>query len=112
MSKKITNMHHKVKSNFDSQSDRTKELEQEKIIMQEITDILENKQSINQDILDSLSHEFRTPLSIIKTLIDLLVAEEYGTINAKQKEKLLLVQQNTAQLIDEIFKILMKKNEN
>ena len=52
-----------------------KELEQEKIVLEEINQFLELKKSQNQEILDSMSHEFRTPLVIIKSYIDMICQE-------------------------------------
>ena len=83
-----------------------KELEQEKIVLEEINQFLELKKSQNQEILDSMSHEFRTPLVIIKSYIDMICQEEFGSINSIQREKLDLVQKNISLLTDAILKTL------
>lgn len=95
-----------IESDPNSESHMVKELEQEKIVLEEINQFLEHQKSQNQEILDSISHEFRTPLVIIKSYIDMMQQEKFGSINSTQREKLTLVQKNISLLIDAILKTL------
>jgi len=90
----------------DSESHTVKELEQEKIVLEEINQFLELEKTQNQEILDSMSHEFRTPLVIIKSYIDMISQGKFGSINSTQREKLELVQTNVSLLITAILKTL------
>ncbi|MFQ5781908.1 MAG: histidine kinase dimerization/phospho-acceptor domain-containing protein [Nitrosopumilus sp.] len=87
---------------------KLKELEQQKMILEEITQSLEQKEFKNQKVLDSMSHEFRTPLVIVKSYVDLILEEKFGSINYKQHEKLEHVQKNIDVLIGVIFETLKK----
>ena len=95
-----------IESEQNSESHMVKELEQEKIVLEEITQFLELQKSQNQEIMDSISHEFRTPLVIIKSYVDMMYQEKFGSINSTQREKLTLVQKNISILIDAILKTL------
>jgi len=95
-----------TESDQNSESHIVKELEQEKIVLEEINQFLELQKSQNQEILDSISHEFRTPLVIIKSYIDMMHQEKFGSINSTQREKLTLVQKNISLLIDAILQTL------
>lgn len=93
---------------------KVRELEQQKMILEEIAQSLEQKDLKNQDVLDSMSHEFRTPLVIIKSYVDLILEEKFGNINFEQREKLKHVQKNIDLLINAIFetlKNLERKND-
>ncbi|MEX2192600.1 MAG: histidine kinase dimerization/phospho-acceptor domain-containing protein [Nitrosarchaeum sp.] len=92
------------------ESHKIKELEQEKIILKEINEFLEKKELENNKILDSMSHEFRTPLVIIKSYVDMILQEEFGKINSLQHERLEHVQNNINLLTMAIFKTLEQLN--
>ncbi len=89
-----------------SKSHTIKELEQEKIILEEINQSLEEKDYENKEILNSMSHEFRTPLVIIKSYVDMTLDEKFGKINSMQRQKLESVKKNIDVLITAIFKTL------
>jgi len=95
-----------IETTQNPESHMVKELEQEKIVLEEINQFLELQKSQNQDIFDSISHEFRTPLVIIKSYIDMMCQEKFGSINSIQREKLTLVQKNISILINAILKTL------
>ena len=85
------------------------ELNQEKIILQEINKYLDKNETINKEIFDSLSHELRTPIVTIKSYIDMLLNDQFGELTEQQKEKLERIKENTDLLIKFIFQILEKK---
>lgn len=87
-------------------SHKINELEQEKMILEEINQFLEQKEYDNQKILDSMSHELRTPIVIIKSYVDMLLQKEFGDITSIQHEKLVHIQNNVELLTKSIFKIL------
>ena len=89
-----------------------KELEQEKIILKEINEFLEKEQSSNQEILDSMSHEFRTPLVTIKAYVDMTLNDKFGELNQKQRMKLEKVQESVEILIDVIYRTLKITGES
>ena len=76
------------------------------MVLEEINQFLEQKKHDNQKILDSMSHEFRTPLVIIKSYVDMMLQKEFGNITSIQHEKLVHVQNNIDLLTKSIFKIL------
>ena len=87
-----------------------KELTQQKLLFEEVVTFLQENQVISKEILDSISHELRTPVVTIKANIDMLLNGAFGVMTPIQKEKLQNVKINTDLLINYIFKILEKKN--
>jgi signal transduction histidine kinase len=85
-----------------------KEIEQEKLILEEFLEILSNKDSISQEIFDSMSHELRTPIVSIKAYTDMLLEGRFGKIDKIQHEKLNYIKTNTNLLLDIVFKMLEK----
>jgi len=88
-----------------------KEMELERIMLQEISDHLEKNDTISKDIFDRFSHELRTPIAVIKAYADMILDGKYGELTPLQKEKLMLVEENTVLLIDTIMKMLEKIKE-
>lgn len=86
-----------------------RELEQEKNVIKELNKILINKETISDDIFDSISHELRTPVVTIKSYTEMLLNDSFGQLNQEQKEKLNRIKTNTNLLIEFIFKLLEKK---
>jgi len=85
-----------------------KELEQEKLFLEEMNQYLSENESISNDVFDSMSHELRTPMVTIKAYLDMLLEGKFGNIPKVQHEKLVKIKTNTELLIDIIFKILEK----
>jgi len=90
-------------------ADEFKELEQEKIFLEDINKYLEENDSISKEIFDSMSHELRTPTVMIKSYTDMLLEGKFGNLTKIQHEKLDIIKTNTELLIDIIFKMLEKK---
>lgn len=85
-----------------------KEMEQEKLMLEEYLEILSNKDSISQEIFDSMSHELRTPIVSIKAYTDMLLEGCFGKLEKIQQEKLNHIKTNTSLLLDIVFKMLEK----
>ncbi len=88
-----------------------KEMELEKTMLQEINVYLENNETISKDIFERFSHELRTPIVTIKAYADMILDGKYGELTPLQKEKLMIVEENTVLLIDTIMKMLEKIKE-
>jgi len=91
-----------------TESHQIKEIEQEKLMLEEYLEILSNKDSISQEIFDSMSHELRTPIVSIKTYTDMLLEGHFGKLDKIQQEKLNYIKTNTNLLLDIVFKMLEK----
>ncbi len=91
--------------------DKTRELEQEKIIFKELYRYLSSHEKISNEVFDSMSHELRTPIVTIKGYTDMLYKGNFGDITPEQKEKLKRIKQNVDLLIGAIFKMLEKKKK-
>lgn len=85
-----------------------RELEQEKLTLEQINKYLTDNESISDDIFESFSHELRTPVVTIKAYIDILLQGQFGDLTTVQKEKLDSVKENTDLLIKIIFQMLEK----
>jgi len=85
-----------------------KELEQEKLFLEEMNQYLSENESISNDVFDSMSHELRTPTVTIKSYIDMLLEGKFGNLTKVQHEKLERIKANTDLLIGVIFQMLEK----
>jgi len=104
--KETTDLQKKSKSLTQS----LKEIEQEKLILNVINNQLITKDSKYEDILDTLTTEFKTPLIPIKICTNSLLEGEFGDLNPTQKEKLKIITKNTDSLLDMISELLVSKN--
>ena len=84
------------------------ELEQERVILWELNKDLEENESISKEIVDSLSHELRTPIVSIKAYSDMMLEGKFGNLTQEQQEKLERIKTNVDLLVNAIFKILEK----
>ena len=91
--------------------DKTRELEQEKIIFKELYEYLSSHEKISNEVFDSMSHELRTPIVTIKAYTDMLYKGNFGDITPEQKEKVERIKKNIDLLIVAIFKMLEKKKK-
>ena len=88
-----------------------KELEQEKLVLEEINRYLTENESVSNEILDSMSHELRTPMVTIKAYSDMLIKGKFGNLTQEQQEKLERIKENTDLLMDAVFKMLEKSKK-
>jgi len=96
---------------FSRKSHVLKELEQEKLFLEEINQYLSENESISNEVFDSMSHELRTPTVTIKSYIDMLLEGKFGKLTKTQKEKLEKIKTNTDLLIGVIFQMLEKSKK-
>ena len=89
-----------------SKANVLKEMEQEKLFLEEINQYLSENESISNDVFDSMSHELRTPAVSIKAYTDMLIGGQFGKLTKTQKEKLEKIKTNTDLLIEVIFQML------
>jgi len=87
-----------------------KEIEQEKLILNTINNQLMTKDSKYQEILDTLTTEFKTPLIPIMIHAKSLLEGDFGECSHAQKEKLRKITKNTDSLLDMISELLVSKN--
>lgn len=58
------------------------------------------------EVISIVSHQFKTPLSAIKGYLEVLIVEDLGKINEKQKEYLEGAMQNTLRMIELVKDLL------
>jgi len=80
-----------------------KELEQEKLVLEEVNKYLTENERVSDEILDSMSHELRTPMVTIKSYSDMLIEGKFGNLTQEQQEKLEKIKANTNLLMDAVF---------
>ncbi len=91
---------------FSGKSNTIKELEQEKLFLEEIKHFLSENENISNEVFDSMSHELRTPTVSIKAYTDMLLEGQFGKLTKTQKENLEKIKTNTDLLIEVIFQML------
>ena len=100
---------------MDSKSDKIdhelREVKQEKIILEEITQHLEQNKTITDEILNSLSHELRTPIVAVKAYTDMLLQNKFGELTPEQKQRLEIIRKNTDLLVKAVFDLLEKSQK-
>lgn len=67
---------------------------------------LANSVLIDYNFLAKISHQMRTPITVIKESVSLLLDEIPGDINPKQKRILNICKSNTERLVNEMNNIL------
>jgi len=100
---------------MDSKSDKIdhelREVKQEKAILEEITQYLEQNKTITDEVLNSLSHELRTPIVAVKAYTDMLLQNKFGELTAEQKQRLEIIRKNTDLLVKAVFDLLEKSQK-
>ena len=100
---------------MDSKSDKIdhelREVKQEKIILEEITQHLEQNKTITDEVLNSLSHELRTPIVAVKAYTDMLLQNKFGELTSEQKQRLEIIRKNTDLLVKAVFDMLEKSQK-
>ena len=100
------------KKSLSFEVDKTRELEQEKIIFKELYRYLDSHEKFSEKVFDAMSHELRTPTVAIKAYTEMLLEGKFGDLTPKQKEKLERIKENINLLILSILKLLDEKNKN
>ena len=100
---------------MDSKSDKIdhelREVKQEKMILEEITQYLEQNKTITDEVLNSLSHELRTPIVAVKAYTDMLLQNKFGELTPEQKQRLEIIRKNTDLLVKAVFDLLEKSQK-
>lgn len=99
------------KKSLSFEVDKTRELEQEKIIFKELYGYLDSNEKISEKVFDAMSHELRTPTVAIKAYTAMLLDGKFGDLTIQQKEKLERIKKNIDLLIDAIFSLLHAKDK-
>ena len=90
---------------------KIKELQQEKVILKELTQYLSEHEKHANKIFDAMSHELRTPTVAIKAYAEMLLEGKFGDLTPDQKEKLERIKTNTNMLVEAILKLLQEKTK-
>lgn len=85
------------------------ETKQEKMMLEELNEYLEENKLVTDEIMDSMSHELRTPMVAIKAYTDMLLHNKFGELTPEQKQRLEMIKKNTDSLLKAIFDMLEKK---
>lgn len=88
-----------------------KELQQEKLICENIIKYLAENDVINKEIFDSFSHQLRTPVVTIKAYTDMILEGHFGKLTPLQQDKLERVKESTDILLEAIFQMLEKSRK-
>ena len=99
------------KKSLSFEVDKTRELEQEKIIFKELYRYLDSHEKFSEKVFDAMSHELRTPTVAIKAYTEMLLEGKFGDLAIQQKEKLERIKKNIDLLINAIFSLLQEKNK-
>lgn len=70
--------------------------------LQEACDELRVQERCKGDMVQNVSHEFRTPLTFVKGYVDLLLMEDIGPLNDDQRRFLDIVADRTMDIIGKI----------
>lgn len=73
-------------------------LKQENIQLTELNRRLQEIDEIKSNLLSAITHEFRTPLTVMSGWLDLLLADHFGPLSVKQRESLTAVEKGTIRL--------------
>ncbi len=75
-----------------------RELRRENLQLNEINRRLQEVDRLKSNLLSAVSHEFRTPLTIMNGWLDLLLRGQFGSISPQQRESLSAVQKSAVRL--------------
>jgi signal transduction histidine kinase len=88
---------------------KIRELEQEKILLLGLHDLLNQKYVKMDELCTIISHEFKTPLVPVKAYLEMILDGKFGKLTKKQGDKLHIMQSNVEQLSELIADILESK---
>lgn len=73
-------------------------LQQENLQLSEVNRRLSELDELKSNLLSAITHEFRTPLTLMHGWLDMLLAEEFGAFSPQQRESLRAVQRGAGRL--------------
>ena len=89
-----------------------KEIAQEKTMLEELNEFLEENKTVTDEVMASMSHELRTPIVAIKAYTDMLLQNKFGELTPEQKQRLEMIQKNTDSLVKAVFDLLEKSQKS
>jgi len=81
-----------------SQGLELQRLKRENLYLSEINRRFQEIDRVKSDLLAAITHEFRTPLTIMYGWLDLLLDEQFGQLTREQRESILNVRQSALRL--------------
>ena len=73
-------------------------LKQENVQLSELNRRLQEIDQIKSNLLAAITHEFRTPLTVMSGWLELLLGDHFGQLSGNQRESLAVVQRGTVRL--------------
>lgn len=73
-------------------------LRQENVYLSELNRRLQEVDEIKSNLLSAITHEFRTPLTVMSGWLDLLLEGQFGPLSGKQRESLIAVRRGAVRL--------------
>ncbi|MBI3122667.1 MAG: hybrid sensor histidine kinase/response regulator [candidate division NC10 bacterium] len=87
-------------------------LKQENVQLNEINRRLQEIDQIKSNLLSAITHEFRTPLTVMHGWLDLLLGNDFGRLTGRQQESLSAVRHSAVRLGRLISNLLVFVEEN
>jgi signal transduction histidine kinase len=87
-------------------------LEEKIAELEQVNEQLQTLDRLKSEFISTVSHELRTPLTSIKGFVHLLLEQRPGPLTPEQKESLLVVRDNTEQVIRRVNDILFLQETN
>lgn len=89
----LTEIFHTVKRGLEQQR-----LKQENVQLTELNRRLRELDQIKSNLLSAITHEFRTPLTVMSGWLDLLLGDHFGPLASKQRESLAAIRSGIIRL--------------
>ena len=89
----LTEIFHIVRRGLEQQR-----LRLENVQLYELNRRLRELDQIKSNLLSAITHEFRTPLTVMSGWLDLLLGDHFGQLSGKQRESLAVVRTGTVRL--------------
>ncbi len=87
-------------------------LKQENVQLNEINRRLQEIDQIKSNLLSAITHEFRTPLTVMHGWLDLLLGNDFGRLTGRQQESLSAVRKSAVRLGRLISNLLVFVEDN
>jgi|SRR6476660_8812421 len=95
----------KTKKFKTSNSHKSKEIEQERMLVSELEGFLTIREEDIDKLFSKLSHEFRTPLVPILAYSQMLLEGHFGDLTSSQKKRVSIIKSSA----DELLQLLSNK---